>query len=1008
MSDYYFKDGKFVIENYDEQNAFCNFLPGIAGLSGTPLWAFYINRGQGIAGFGVKDKGSPIMEFYPAEHAYAHAPAQGFRTFVKTEGRVRELLSHRNGAKKQMEVFRSGFSVGEKGNGYTFHAEYFGLPEKPYAALVRCATYTNTSGAAQELELLDGLAQLIPFGLGNSAFKECGNLMKSWMCFEDAGGAAFFRMRSSTADGAEVESVGAGNFYLPVGVAGVRIAVDPKVVFGNDYTKSSPERFVESDDFSSLLEEQNTENEIPCAFSYAKIRLAAGESVQLYSLIGYAADRSTAAGIAAENSAVSLKQARIRAVQIAEDIARKVETHTARPLFDAYVEQCYFDNVLRGGMPVKLGDKVYYVYSRKHGDPERDYNWFSILPEPYSCGNGNFRDVVQNRRNDALITPECGDFNIRYFFSLVQADGYNPLSVTGTKYTLKESAQLPPFCGAQMQALSGEEFTVGDLCKQAGISSPAEVGAVLSQCDEHFLAEFSEGYWTDHFVYLIDLITGYLAVYPDRKSSLLYDSTIAYFDSGVRLLPADRRAVLLENGKVRRYYSLQEGGAQGWLCLRDGGVFFTNLDAKLFNLILMKGAQIDPSGMGIDMLGGKPGWNDATNGLPALFGANVADLIELKRLIGIYGELTADGGEITVAREQAVFFEGLIALLSAEPSALAYCDGCEALRGSFLSAIDGGVSGELTAISRKQAKRCLSLLAARIDRGLAAAKKIGGGMYPTYVVNEPMRWRETGERDGKGRAFVLPEEYETRALPLFAEAIAKAIAVGEREQFALAKQSELYDTVLKVYRSSADLDGESMEIGRIRSFTKGWLERESCFLHMNYKLMLSLLTAGMYEEFFAEAETNLVPFMDPAVYGRSTLENSSFIATSNHCDKGKWGRGFQARLTGANAELLSMWRILIGIEKPFNEEKDELVFSLSPKLRHDWLNGGKASFLLFGKTYVEYRVPEGVDTYASGVKVRSYKLFEGGWTKVEGESLRGALAERVRCGDFEKIEVEIW
>ena len=53
MSDYYFKDGKFVIENYDEQNAFCNFLPGIAGLSGTPLWAFYINRGQGIAGFGV-------------------------------------------------------------------------------------------------------------------------------------------------------------------------------------------------------------------------------------------------------------------------------------------------------------------------------------------------------------------------------------------------------------------------------------------------------------------------------------------------------------------------------------------------------------------------------------------------------------------------------------------------------------------------------------------------------------------------------------------------------------------------------------------------------------------------------------------------------------------------------------------------------------------------------------------------------------------------------------------
>ena len=103
-----------------------------------------------------------------------------------------------------------------------------------------------------------------------------------------------------------------------------------------------------------------------------------------------------------------------------------------------------------------------------------------------------------------------------------------------------------------------------------------------------------------------------------------------------------------------------------------------------------------------------------------------------------------------------------------------------------------------------------------------------------------------------------------------------------------------------------------------------------------------------------------------------------------------------------------MWRIIMGAEKPFTVENGELVFALAPKLRRDWLEKGKASFLLLGRTQVEYRVPEDVDTYADGVKVRSYKLHGDGWAKIEGETLRGGLAERVRAGDFKKIEVEVW
>ena len=77
------------------------------------------------------------------------------------------------------------------------------------------------------------------------------------------------------------------------------------------------------------------------------------------------------------------------------------------------------DNVLRGGYPMQLGNnKIFYVYSRKHGDLERDYNYFSMLPEFYSQGNGNFRDVNQNRRCDTFFAPFVGRKNIQEFYSL--------------------------------------------------------------------------------------------------------------------------------------------------------------------------------------------------------------------------------------------------------------------------------------------------------------------------------------------------------------------------------------------------------------------------------------------------------------------------------------------------------------------------------------------------------------------------------------------------------------
>ena len=46
---------RYVMQDFDINRPMSDFLAGIAGKWGVPTWAFFVNRGQGIASFGVKD-----------------------------------------------------------------------------------------------------------------------------------------------------------------------------------------------------------------------------------------------------------------------------------------------------------------------------------------------------------------------------------------------------------------------------------------------------------------------------------------------------------------------------------------------------------------------------------------------------------------------------------------------------------------------------------------------------------------------------------------------------------------------------------------------------------------------------------------------------------------------------------------------------------------------------------------------------------------------------------------
>ena len=188
---------------------------------------------------------------------------------------------------------------------------------------------------------------------------------------------------------------------------------------------------------------QLTENFLPCAFTPWAGTVQPGEALTLWEFYGQAEEidqmRSFCqkAGTAAYFEE-KLKQARM----LAEEITAPVRCRTADPVFDGYVAQNFLDNVMRGGLPYHIGDcrrtPPVYLYSRKHGDPEREYNYFSLGREYFSQGNANFRDICQNRRSDVLIDPDAGMFNIRLFFELLQPDGYNPLVLMPVSYQVRD------------------------------------------------------------------------------------------------------------------------------------------------------------------------------------------------------------------------------------------------------------------------------------------------------------------------------------------------------------------------------------------------------------------------------------------------------------------------------------------------------------------------------------------------------------------------------------------
>jgi hypothetical protein len=1057
---------RFIIQDYSSAPPFSSFLPGIAGEMGIPMWVFYVNRGQAITSFGIESKDSPIMEFLPANKAYQNTNITGFRTFLKIRGLNHALTYepfspwYASSSTRLMFIGMNELEIREENPEYGLQTNvlYFTIPGENYAGLARSVTLKNTGKEPIDLEILDGMPAVIPYGVNNFLLKELGRTIEAWMEVINLElDLPFYRVRASVEDKPEVETFEAGHFALGF-IEGqhqttpLKAFVDPGVIFGQNTCLSTPGEFYRSSFREISKIQQIGCGKTPCAFFGCEASLQPSEAITIDSIYGHihdvtALNQQFQDWLSADYQKIKLNQAR----RLGSELTDVIATQTSNPLFDGYCRQTFLDNVLRGGWAITLGkDKIpFHIYSRKHGDPERDYNAFYLAAEYYSQGNGNYRDVNQNRRCDVFFNPDIGATNIHNFMSLIQADGYNPLVVQGSQFNVPDHAQaaLLPMVKHHpiVKNLLSQPFTPGKLLKtivdhRIDVRVPLQefLTRVIDQADLHFEADFGEGYWTDHWTYNLDLIESYLAIYPDRKSHLLFEEkTLPFYDSAAFVNPRDVKYCLTPEGP-RQLNALTETPDKKTLIASrqtsphlvrtgngDGEIYRTHLFAKLVILAVIKFTTLDPWGMGIEMEAGKPGWYDAMNGLPALFGSTMPETHELKRLLEFLVQAIRERGVFDTALPVEVheLLEKTADRLdiynsSSDPDRdFIYWDSVASAREAYRERIRLGFDGEERVIGSTTLDSHFSAFLDKVETGIQRALEFNDGIPPTYFSYQVAAYeaiQEPDEPDQAGSEYThfKATRFEPVVLPLFLEGVVRAMKTASPESaaefFQRVRTSDLFDRKLKMYKVNAPLEDQPYHIGRARAFTPGWLENESIWLHMEYKYLLEVLNAGLYEEFLADFKNTLIPFQKPEIYKRSPLENSSFLVSSAHPDESLHGAGFVARLSGSTAEFLSIWnRMMVG-KHPFTLKGGELCLQFSPTLP-GWLftEEGRIAYKFLGRCLVTYHNPGRMDIFDGKPHPNRFRLYreDGQTCEIHANSIHAPYAEEVRTGLITRIDV---
>lgn len=245
-------------------------------------------------------------------------------------------------------------------------------------------------------------------------------------------------------------------------------------------------------------------------------------------------------------------------------------------------------------------------FSRRHGDPSRPWNHFSIDTQDKQ-GNklrnfeGNWRDIFQNWEALSYSYPEYTLSMISKFVNASTIDGYNPYRITR----------------------DGIDWETID---------PSDPWSHI-------------GYWGDHqIIYLSKFVEFSMDFHPVRLKKLLNDPIFTYANVPYRIKGYDaivsdpKNTIDFSQDVEKQALALSSQiGSDGKLVWNHHKLEQVNLTEKLLLTVLTKLYNFIPDG-GIWLNTQRPEWNDANNALVGN-GLSVVTLCYLKRFVGVLSDL---------------------------------------------------------------------------------------------------------------------------------------------------------------------------------------------------------------------------------------------------------------------------------------------------------------------------------------------------------------------------------
>ena len=352
-------------------------------------------------------------------------------------------------------------------------------------------------------------------------------------------------------------------------------------------------------------------------------------------------------------------------------------------------------------------------FSRRHGDPSRPWNKFSINTRNEIDGSkildyeGNWRDIFQNWEALAHSYPEFIESMIHKFLNATTFDGYNPYRVTKGGFDWETIEPDDPWSYI--------------------------------------------GYWGDHqIIYLLKFLEFINNHKPGRLESFFTKNLFVYANvpykikSYQELLKNPKDTIIFDqqlDSKIREERSTL--GADGAL-LRDEHRFIikANFIEKILATSLAKLSNFIPEG-GIWMNTQRPEWNDANNALVGN-GVSMVTLYYLNRFFNFFEELleSSTTQEVEVSNEILQFFDkvldtfeknkGLLSSSISNSNKKIILDALGEAGSEFrLQIYNHAFSGRKTTLSFDKLKRFVSLSKSYLEHSIKANKR-SDNLYHAY------------------------------------------------------------------------------------------------------------------------------------------------------------------------------------------------------------------------------------------------------------------------------------